>query len=119
MRAALPALAALSLAASAHAQERGPAERQSLTELAYTLGEAHALRRVCAGPRDGAWYGRMQALIGVERPDAGLNRRLVEAFNAGFVSREAEFRACVPAARAAERAAAAHGRVLAKSLARP
>lgn len=102
----------------ATAQERAPADRSTLTALAYSLGEAHGLRRLCAGPQDATWYSRMRRLIAVERPDEGLERRLVDAFNAGYVSRQAEFPGCSPASRAAERAAAVHGRTLAKALAR-
>lgn len=118
MRALLLAAALSATATGAYAQERAPADRQTLGALAYSLGEAHALRRLCAGPRDATWYDRMQKLIGVEQADEGLRRRLIESFNSGFVSRQAEFPACNGAVRAAERAAAVHGRVLAQTLAR-
>lgn len=118
MRVAAAAFALAAFGSGAVAQERAPADRQTLGALAYSLGEAHALRRLCAGPRDATWYGRMQKLIAVEQADEGLHRRLVESFNAGFASRQAEFPACNPAVRTAERAAAVHGRALAQTLSR-
>ncbi len=114
---ATAAILALAVAPAA-AQERGPPERVALSQLAYTLGEAHALRRVCAGPRDGWWWRRMRRLIEVERPDDGLRRRLTEAFNAGYLAGRAEAPECDAAARTAERDAAARGEALARSLAR-
>lgn len=118
MRALLFAVALAAFGSATLAQERAPADRQTLGALAYSLGEAHALRRLCAGPRDATWYDRMQTLIRVEQADEGLRRRLIESFNAGFVSRQAEFPACSGAVRTSERAAAAHGRALAHTLAR-
>lgn len=111
-------LCGLALAAPAAAQERAPTDRQALSELAYTLGEAHALHRLCAGPRDAAWYDRMRRLIEVERPDEGLRRRLIEAFNAGYLAQQAQYPACSPDSQAAEREAAARARPLARMLAR-
>ena len=111
-----PAL--LAWAGAASAQERAPTDRQALSALAYTLGEAHALHRVCAGPRDGTWFNRMRRLIEVERPDEALRRRLIEAFNAGYLASGAEYPACSPNSEAAERAAAARARPLARNLAR-
>ena len=118
MRRLAAILGALALASPAAAQERAPTDRQALSELAYTLGEAHALHRLCAGVRDATWYGRMRRLIEVERPDEGLRRRLIEAFNAGFVSQQAQYPACSVDSEAAERDAAERARPLARMLAR-
>ena len=67
-RALVPALAALLLTAPsplpAHAQEREPADRQRLLDLAYALGQSHALRQACEGAGDQFWRARMMRLIG-------------------------------------------------------
>ena len=117
-------LAAISLTAftllawPAAAQERTPAERQTLIDLSYILGESHALRQACAGAEDQFWRGRMQRLVQAEQPDAALDRRLKEAFNTGFVAGQTAFSSCTPQSRQAEAKAAARGRVLASGLAR-
>lgn len=96
---------------------RPPEEKQTVVDLAYTLGEAHALRAACRGSEDQAWRSRMTRVLEVEQPDEGYRRRLVEAFNAGFVSRQAEHPGCNAETPVAERAAAARGRDLAQRLA--
>ena len=112
-------LAALTLLASgASAQERTPAERQTLIDLSYILGESHALRQACAGAEDQFWRTRMQRLVQTEQPDAALDRRLKEAFNTGFVAGQTAFSSCTPRSRQAEAKAAARGRALAASLTR-
>jgi uncharacterized protein (TIGR02301 family) len=98
---------------------RAPEERQSLVDLAYVLGEAHALRQVCFGTSDQTWRARMNRMMELEAPDPGLNRRLVDAFNAGFMTRQAERTACDEAALEAERATARKGRALSEKLAGP
>ena len=120
MKATLTALVLLALSASAAtAQDRSPAQRQTLVELAYVLGQSHALRQACAGPGDQYWRGRMRRLIQAETPDAGLERQLTDAFNTGFVEKRAAYPSCGRSSRREETRAAAHGRALAASLARP
>jgi uncharacterized protein (TIGR02301 family) len=114
MRAALkPFVAAallLAIAAPATAQERSPADRQTLVELAYTLGQSHALRQVCTGPSDYYWRRRMQHLVAAEQPDGPFNRRLADSFNDGFVASRQAFPTCNAASKAeAERIAAKGG----------
>ncbi len=104
----------LCLAQSMH---RSPQAREALVQLAYDLGEAHALHRLCAGPADATWYTRMQQLQAQEAADEGFRRRLVESFNAGFGAESSEFPACTLQSRAAERAIAARGAALAQQLA--
>jgi len=104
----------LSVAQTLH---RSPQAREALVQLAYDLGEAHALHRLCAGPTDATWYTRMQQLQAQEAADEGFRRRLVESFNAGFGAGSSEFPACTPQSRAAERAVAARGAALAQQLA--
>ncbi len=109
---AVPLMFAAALAA------RAPEERQALIDLAYVLGEAHALRQVCSGTGDQTWRVRMNRMMELEQPDTGLERRLVDAFNAGFMTRQAERPACDAGALAAERATAVRGRALSEKLAR-
>lgn len=111
------ALAVLGLLASpALAQERTPPERQTLLDLAYTLGESHALRQVCSGEGDQFWRDRMVRLTETEAADAALDGRLKQAFNSGFATRQTEFPSCGPASRKAETAVTAKGQNLAAQL---
>src|SRR5579875_257754 len=78
-----PLLAAAVLAAliAPHAQAQGPerrpgVEREAVVQLAYALGEAHALRRLCAGPSDATWYARMERLEAAEGDNAAGRRQL-------------------------------------------
>ena len=105
-------------ASPALAQDRPPAQRQTLTDLAYVLGESHALRQACQGPLDQFWRGRMLKMVDAEAPDPAFNTRLNNAFNAGFSSAQAQYPACSADSRKAEAAAAARGQSLATSLAK-
>ncbi|PVM93208.1 TIGR02301 family protein [Caulobacter radicis] len=120
-RALVPALAALLLTApaalSAHAQEREPADRQRLLDLAYALGQSHALRQACEGAGDQFWRARMMRLIDVEAADTTFNDRLRDRFNGGFAASQAGHpEGCSPESRRAERQAAQRGRALASKL---
>jgi uncharacterized protein (TIGR02301 family) len=101
----------------ATAQDRSPAERQTLTDLAYVLGESHALRQVCAGADDQYWRTRMTELVRMEQPDADFDRQLKESFNTGFTARRGGFPSCTAKARRQAAADAAHGRELSATLA--
>ena len=103
-------------AAPAWAQERSPADRQTLVELAYALGQSHALRQVCNGGSDYYWRRRMQQLVSAEQPDGPFNRRLADSFNDGFVASRQAFPACNAAAKAEAEAVATKGGDLAESL---
>ena len=103
----------------AMAQDRPASQRQILVDLAYVIGQSHALRQVCAGVGDQFWRTRMAKLIDTESPDAAFDRRLREAFNAGFVADQTAFPACGPESRREEAKTAAKGRALAEALARP
>jgi len=107
----------LAVAAPVAAQDRSPALRQALLDLAYVLGESHALRQACQGEADQYWRARMIRLVEVEAPDTALEGRLRQSFNTGFATRRSGFPACSPASRQAEAAVAARGRVLAAGLA--
>jgi len=113
----LAAMAAALPVAAAEAPVRSPVQRQTLTDLSYALGEAHALRTVCLGPEDQVWRGRMSRVIEVEQPDDPFRRRLVDAFNAGFVTGQARNPTCRETTPGEERAAARRGRDLARGLA--
>jgi uncharacterized protein (TIGR02301 family) len=103
-------------AAPALAQERPPAERQTLIDLAYTLGESHALRQACAGDGDQYWRERMVQMSDTEASDAAFNGRLTQAFNSGFATRQTEFPSCTPASKRAELVVARKGQSLASQL---
>jgi uncharacterized protein (TIGR02301 family) len=110
------ALAALATALTAHAQDRSPAERQTLVSLAYVLGESQALRQGCNGVSDVYWRSRMRELIEAEQPEAPFQRRLVDSFNQGFTEGQQRFPRCDAASRAEAARAAAKGRELAVTL---
>lgn len=113
------AIVGLALPVQAQAQAaRTPDQRQTLLDLAFVLGEAHALRTVCRGPEDQAWRARMTGMIEVEQPNEAFRRLLVERFNAGFSARRAETLDCLPDAPTGEREAAARGEALARKLGR-
>ena len=114
-----PCLAALVAAAPAWAQDRTPAERQSLVDLARILGESHAIRQICEGPQDRLWYGRMQRLMQVEAADQALTRRLTLSFNAGYGAAKALYPECTGAARAEARKIARTAQGLSESLEGP
>jgi uncharacterized protein (TIGR02301 family) len=111
--------AALALTAPALAQEpRSPEQRQALVDLAYVLGQSHALRQVCAGPGDQFWRGRMERLIAAEAPDPAFDRRLKESFNTGFAAAQSAFPECGPDSRREAAHVAARGRALTGMVAR-
>jgi uncharacterized protein (TIGR02301 family) len=98
---------------------RGPTERQALVDLAYVLGQSHALRQACTGVRDQHWRQRMETLVSTEQPDPALSRRLAESFNTGFATTQSAYPRCSARSRRAEAAAAARGEALATSLTAP
>lgn len=110
-------VAAALIAAPSAAQDRDPAGRQKLLDLAYVLGEAHALKRACE-PESQYWRARMQRLIDLEKPDLAFQTRLADRFNTGFTVREDQFPDCNGAARKEAVAAARRGQKLAQELSR-
>ncbi|KQZ28840.1 TIGR02301 family protein [Caulobacter sp. Root1472] len=124
-RLSLNALLALSVLAgglvasgAALAQDRSPAERQTLLDLAFTLGESHALRQVCEGAGDQYWRARMMRLVEVEKADQAFDAQLRDRFNTGFAAGQGQFTECGEASLRAEQQAAVKGRTLAARLAR-
>lgn len=110
-----PALALSSLS-PALAQDRQPAERQRLLDLAYAIGQSHALRQTCEGPGDQFWRARMVRLTEVEEADRAFDGQLRDRFNGGFAAAQASHPECSPESRRAERQAALRGRALAAKL---
>lgn len=117
MKRLLPVLAILVLASPVLAQERPPPERQSLVDLAYAIGESHALRQVCNGDGDQHWRDRMAELVNTEAADEAFEARLKQAFNSGFAARKAQFPTCGIDSRKAELAVARKGESIAARLA--
>lgn len=111
-----PMLAGVLIAGPALAQDRGAAERQTLTDLAYALGESHALRQMCAGPNDQYWRDRMLRLTQVEAADQAFDAALRERFNTGFTAGQNAAPLCGALSRRAEAAAASRGQTLAQKL---
>jgi uncharacterized protein (TIGR02301 family) len=120
MRRAALALAVIALAGAATAAPpvRTAEQRQTLIDLAFVLGEAHALHRVCAGPTDDTWRGRMAKLIETEAPAEALKAKLSDSFNAGFTAKDAQAKDCASAA-PTEALVAKRGAELARRLAGP
>ena len=112
-------LIAAALGAAPPQDVRPPEARRVLSDLAFVLGEAHALRAACKGGEDQTWRGRMTAMIEVERPEEAFRRLLVDRFNAGFASRQAATPSCAADTPAEERAVAARGQALAAALSSP
>ncbi|MBI1686154.1 TIGR02301 family protein [Caulobacter hibisci] len=100
----------------ATAQDRGPAERQRLLDLAYAIGQSHALRQACEGIGDQFWRARMVRLTEVEQADQAFDGQLRDRFNGGYAAAQAAYPECGPESRRAERQAAQRGRALAIKL---
>ena len=115
---AIAVLSAFALPAvgPAVAQERAPPERQILLDLAYALGESHALRQACSGEDDMYWRERMVHVSETEAADEAFDGRMKQSFNAGFATRQTEFPSCGPASKRAEQAVARKGQALATRL---
>jgi uncharacterized protein (TIGR02301 family) len=110
---------ALAAATSALAQDRTPAQRQTLTELAYTLGQSHALRQACQGSGDQYWRTRMSELLQTEAPDETFDRALREAFNTGYAAAQAQFSKCDASSQDEAVQVAHRGAALARAAGRP
>ncbi len=106
-------LAALALSQAAHAQPR----TQTVSDLAFALGQSHALRQLCQGATDQYWRQRMERMIELEAPDPADRPALTERFNDGFLAGRRQYPQCSSQSRTAERSAAARGAALSKLLA--
>jgi len=113
------ALIVAALAGPAWAQDRPPAQLQVLSELAYVLGESHALRQACQGVSDQYWRDRMSQLLQMETPDEAFDRALRDNFNTGYAAAQAQYPTCDARARAQSAAVARRGAALAKAAGGP
>ena len=114
---ALAAFIALPVfAPAAWAQERDAGERQRLLDIAYALGESHALRQACQGEGDQYWRARMVRMTEVEQADQAFDAQMRERFNTGFAARRSEYPTCDDSSRKAEQQAARRGQALALKL---
>jgi uncharacterized protein (TIGR02301 family) len=108
--------AALALALAA-----ARADPQAASDLAYALGEMHALTQICVGESDQSWRERMNRMLPLETPTASMTdpvrTALIERFNAGFALKRATHPACTPEAEADRQAAARRGLTLSRRLA--
>ena len=109
------AVAAALVSAPSAAQDRDPAARQKLLDLAYVLGEAHALKQVCEQDNQ-YWRARMARLIELETPDLAFKVRLTDRFNVGFSARSGQDPECSASSRTEAAAVARRGRTLAQAL---
>jgi uncharacterized protein (TIGR02301 family) len=103
----------------AAAQDRAPAARQKLIELAYVLGESHALKQTCQGHSNYYWYTRMKQLLDVEASDQALQARLANNFNTGYAAGKAAFPTCGKDLKAEAAKLALRGQGLAEQLSKP
>lgn len=92
--------------------------RPGLADLAYALGEAHALRQGCRGRSDGYWRGRMSAVIDLEQPGREQKLQLVERFNTGFAAARTAHPTCNVESRATLSDVLARAASLARGLGR-
>jgi uncharacterized protein (TIGR02301 family) len=117
---------ALLLGMAAHAQppetEPPPEPRAAplhlISELAETLGRAHAVRTVCNGDQDGTWRNYMLNMMSYEAPSGPRRAALTEAFNRGFRSQTRDTPDCNDASSRIEAGIAARGRELSDTIAR-
>ncbi len=115
---ALAVLASVTLPASvARTQDRSPVERQKLLDLAFTLGESHALRQLCEGPGDQYWRSRMVRLTEIEKADQAFDAQLRDKFNTGFAAGQGQFQQCDETSRQAQQQSASKGQALSTQLA--
>ncbi len=100
----------------ATAQDRSPASRQSLVDLANVLGQSHAIRQACSKRKDFSWFHRMEGLLRVEAADQALKDRLVRSFNDGYAAGQASYPTCGKESEAAAVRLAQRGEALAGQL---
>lgn len=97
------------------AQTRAPEQRRTLLQLADVLGQAHALRLVCA-PDDQMWRARMRRLIEIETPDQAFEAELTVQFNNGFSRARKVYARCDASAVVALQRIAGEGKRLSRGL---
>ena len=114
-------LAALSLPAFAQEPAReggaGGPSMQVLTDLAETLGAAHAIRSLCNGDADQTWRNYMMNMLAIEAPGGPSRAALTSAFNRGYRAQNGRTPSCSGDMTKIEAQIAAHGRQLAEAAA--
>jgi uncharacterized protein (TIGR02301 family) len=114
---ALGLVPAPALAQDPPAAEGAPIELVS--DLAETLGRAHAVRTLCNGDQDSTWRNYMLNLMAIEAPPGSSRRSaLTDAFNRGYRGQSRETSACTDQMPAIEAGIARRGRELADAVAR-
>jgi uncharacterized protein (TIGR02301 family) len=94
-----------------------PLRRETAADLAYVLGEIHALGRLCPGFGAENWRARMEGLLQVEAADEAFRRRLMKRFNSGYLEASAAHPSCGPGGARAARRAQSEGAQLSSRLA--
>ena len=89
-----------------------------LTDLAETLGQAHAIRSLCNGDEDQTWRNYMFTMLNMEGPSGSPRRSaMTSAFNRGFRTQQNDTKSCTPDTSKLEAQIAARGRSLAETAA--
>ena len=97
---------------------RGPDYFQDASDLAATLGSAHAIRVRCNGRDDQYWRQYMADMLGYEAPDRGnLRSSLVARFNDAYQETSRRYLKCDNQAIEAEARFARRGQEVAERLA--
>jgi uncharacterized protein (TIGR02301 family) len=113
---ALWTLAPWTIAAPAVAQDDIVSPITEVERMAEIIGGVHQLRQLCDS-RDQEWREQMLALIDLEaQDDDRRQRRMIDAFNAGFRRQEQQRLRCGAESRRVESELAAEGRRLAEQL---
>lgn len=99
----------------AAALPRAPYEDR-LIRLSEIVGSVHYLRQLCDEEHDGEWRAMMSELIAAEAPEPERRERLTAAFNRGYRAFDSVYRACTPAALAAEERYRSEGATLAAEI---
>lgn len=89
-----------------------------ISELAETLGRAHAVRTLCNGDQDGYWRNYMLTMMSYEASGGPRRAALTDAFNRGYRAQNRETPSCTDSSSAAEARIAARGKELADAIAR-
>ena len=111
-------LLASPLPASAQEATGKSAPIDVLSDLAETLGQAHAIRSLCNGDDDQTWRNYMFTMLNMEGPSGSPRRAsMTSAFNRGFRTQQGSTKACTPDMPKLEAQIAARGRALAETAA--
>ncbi len=91
---------------------------EMVSDLAETLGRAHAVRTLCNGDTDSTWRNYMLNLMSYEAPGGDRRASLTDAFNRGYRGQNRETSSCTAGMPAIEAAIARRGRELSEAIAR-